>query len=170
MGAEIHGKLFQFWAYLQTWPWWVTGLGLGLTALSLAWFMGRKLGVTGGYEDACSVLTQDKSSFDASPTYWKLTFILGLPLGGLIANSLHWHWTWLYGQLDGFVFGSLPWKLAWLFLGGILVGFGARWAGGCTSGHSIMGVSLGNLMSILATVTFLVAGILTANILFKWVM
>jgi uncharacterized membrane protein YedE/YeeE len=52
-------------------------------------------------------------------------------------------------------------------VGGFLLGFGARWAGGCPSGNSIMGISLGSKMSILATLAFLVAGILVTNILFR---
>lgn len=164
-----------FWQHLcsllfaQTWPWWSAGLGIGLTALGLAWFTGRRLGVTGGFEDACSIVTKD-SAFTPSPSNWKFWFILGLPLGGLLANIGHWSWTWLYGRLDAITFGSLLYKIPWLIIGGFLIGFGARWAGGCTSGITIMGVPVGNKMSILATVAFLAAGIILTNILFKAVM
>lgn len=152
--------------FITSWPWWAAGLGLGLTAVGLAWFTGRRLGVTGGFEDACSLITKE-SSFHASPSNWKLWFILGLPLGGFLANAGHWGWTWLYGQLDAFTLGSLWGKLLWLLIGGFLIGFGARWAGGCTSGNSILGVSLGSKMSILATLAFLAAGIVLTNLLFK---
>jgi uncharacterized membrane protein YedE/YeeE len=152
--------------FIQTWPWWVAGFGLGLTAVGLAWFSGKRLGVTGGFEDACSIVTKD-SAFAPSPSNWKLWFILGLPLGGLLANLGHWGWTWLYGQLDGITFGIFFYKVFWLLVSGFLIGFGARWAGGCTSGNTIMGVSMGSKMSILATLGFLAAGILVTNILFK---
>jgi uncharacterized protein len=151
----------------NTWTWWTAGLGIGLTAVALAWFTGKKLGVTGGIEDACSVLTKGKSSFIPSPSHWKLFFILGLPVGGFIATVGHLGWTLTYGRLDMIVFGSFIWKALWLLVSGFLIGFGARWAGGCVSGNSIMGVSIGSKMSILATVAFLVAGILVTNILFK---
>jgi len=153
--------------FLKTWSWWAAGLGIGLTALALAWFTGKKLGVTGGFEDACSVVTGGKGGFKASPSHWKIWFILGLPLGSALANAGHWNWTWLYGQLDSITFGSLIWKGLWLLVSGFLIGFGARWAGGCTSGNSIMGVSIGSKMSILATLAFLTAGVLITNILFK---
>jgi uncharacterized membrane protein YedE/YeeE len=153
--------------FTQTWSWWAGGLGIGLTALGLAWFTGKRLGVTGGFEDACSIVTRDESSYDVSPSKWKLWFILGLPLGGFLATCGDWNWTWLYGRLDAFTFGSPLAKTVWLFLSGLLIGFGARWAGGCTSGHCIMGISLGNKMSILLTLAFLAAGILLANILVK---
>lgn len=151
----------------NSWPWWSAGIGIGLTALGLAWFKGRKLGVTGGFEDACAVITGDGSSYSVSASRWKLWFILGLPLGGLLANIGHWGWSWLYGRLDMITFGSLYLKAPWLLVGGFLLGFGARWAGGCPSGNSIMGISLGSKMSILATLAFLVAGILVTNLLFK---
>lgn len=152
--------------FTDTWSWWAAGLGLGLTAVGLAWFTGKRLGVTGGFEDACSVVTKD-SAFNPSPSNWKLWFILGLPLGGLLANLGHWSWTWLYGQLDAITFGSMFYKILWLLVGGFMIGFGARWAGGCTSGNTIMGVSLGSKMSILSTVAFLAAGILVTTILYK---
>lgn len=152
--------------FSQTWSWWAAGLGLGLTAVGLAWFTGKRLGVTGGFEDACSVVTKD-SAFNPSPSNWKLWFILGLPLGGLLANLGHWSWTWLYGQLDGITFGNLFYKIIWLLISGFMIGFGARWAGGCTSGNTIMGVSLGSKMSMLATAAFLVAGVIVTTILYK---
>lgn len=176
MTLNFQQLLQQFWLEIQTvfqllfsrtWPWWAAGAGIGLTAVALAWATGRKLGVTGGFEDACSVLTRDRGSFEPSPSRWKIWFILGLPLGGFLANAGDWNWTWLYGRLDTITFGSLPLKLVWLFLGGVMIGFGARWAGGCTSGNSIMGVSLGSKMSILATLAFLVAGIIVTNLLFR---
>ncbi len=150
-----------------SWPWWSAGAGLGLTALGLAWFTGRRLGVTGGFEDACSVIAKDENGFNVSPSRWKLWFILGLPLGGFLAHIGNWGWTFLFGRLDSVLFGSFFLKALWLLAAGFLIGFGARWAGGCTSGHSIMGISLGSKMSILATLAFLTAGILITNILFK---
>ncbi len=149
--------------FFQTWPWWAAGLGIGLTALGLAWFTGKKLGVTGAFENACTLISNEKTKDG-----WKLFFILGLPLGGALATAGHWNWTFLFGSLDAFTMGILWAKFYWLFIGGILVGYGARWAGGCVSGNSIMGISLGSWMSILATVGFLTAGVLTAHIVFKF--
>lgn len=167
----FHLQLFlsNLWQLLisRPWEWWWGGLGLGLTALALAWFTGRKLGVTGGFEDACSLIRKDDPSFSPSPFRWKFWFILGLPLGGFLANIGHWNWTWLFGRLDAVTFGGFFFKAIWLLVSGFLIGLGARWAGGCPSGNSIMGISLGSKMSILATVAFLAAGIIVTNILFK---
>jgi hypothetical protein len=148
--------------FIQTWSWWAGGLGIGLTALGLAWFTGKKLGVTGGFVDACSLIAKESPKGG-----WKFYFILGLPLGGALATAGHWNWTFLFGQLDALTMGSFLGKFIWLFVGGLFVGYGARWAGGCVSGNSIMGISLGSKMSIVVTVAFLTAGILTAHLIFK---
>jgi uncharacterized protein len=151
--------------FSNTWPWWAAGLGIGLTALGLAWFTGKRLGVTGGFVEAISAATQDSSAKSASP--WKLWFIIGIVLGGALANLGHWNWTWLYGRLDAITYGSIFLKSLWLLVGGFLVGFGARWAGGCVSGNSLMGISTGNKMSMLVTVAFLAAGVLVTNIVYS---
>jgi len=71
------------------------------------------------------------------------------------------------GLFDTVFTSRMDVKLAVLFAGGLLVGFGARWAGGCTSGHSIMGISQGQKASMLVTVGFMAAGMLVANFLFR---
>ncbi len=150
--------------FMNSWHWAVAGAGIGLTAFGLAWFTGKKLGVTGAFSDACSVLTNTTSS------QWKLWFLLGLPLGGFVANLGHWSWTLTYGRLDALTYGSFWIKTLWLLVSGFMIGYGARWAGGCTSSNSIMGVALGSKMSILATIVFLAAGVLVTNLVFKAVM
>jgi len=151
--------------FVNSWSWWAAGLGIGLTALTLAWFMGKRLGVTGGFAEACSLVTGSASS-----SHWRIWFLVGLPLGGLVATIGQWNWTLTYGGLDALTYGVSWIKALWLFFSGIMIGFGARWAGGCTSGNSIMGVALGSKMSILATIAFMAAGVIVMNILFKVVL
>ena len=55
-------------------------------------------------------------------------------------------------------------KLAWMFAGGLLIGFGTRLAGGCTSGHGIFGVSNFELPSLISTISFMAGGILTTQL------
>src|ERR1700679_496717 len=103
--------------FLNSWYWLYAGLGIGLTALALAWFMGKRLGVTGGFVDACAFVPGSVSSS------WKIWFLIGLPLGGLVATIGQWNWTLTYGTLDAFTYGD-PWiKAIWLFLSGIMIGF-----------------------------------------------
>jgi uncharacterized membrane protein YedE/YeeE len=61
-------------------------------------------------------------------------------------------------------------KLAWMFVGGLFIGFGTRLAGGCTSGHGIFGLSNFELPSLLTTVSFMAGGILTTQILYRLVL
>src|SRR5271163_2581052 len=109
--------------FAQSWPWWLAGLGIGLTALGLAWWTGKRLGITGGFDNACSIFMKESSKIFP----WKLWFILGLPFGAYLANWMHWNYTWLYGRMDGLTFGNIYMKGAVLFIGGIMVGFGASW-------------------------------------------
>jgi uncharacterized protein len=156
------------WLFSDTWSWWAAGLGIGLTALALAWFTGKRLGVTGGFVEAVSLAGPNSFSAKSSSSPWKLWFIFGIIIGGALANLLHWNWTWLYGRLDAITYGSLFFKALWLLVGGFLVGWGARWAGGCVSGNSLMGIATGNKMSMLVTVGFLAAGVLVTNIVFSF--
>jgi uncharacterized membrane protein YedE/YeeE len=89
---------------------------------------------------------------------WRWAFLIGLLLGGLVL-------LWLIPQSIGEPphFG----KVLFIFAG-LLVGFGTRLAGGCTSGHGICGVSRLSIRSIAATITFLFFGILTASLLRRW--
>ena len=162
MAAFLHQTGLTLFA--NNWHWLAAGLGIGFTALALAWFMGKRLGVTGGFVDACALVTGSVSS------HWKIWFLVGLPLGGILATIGDWSWTLTYGRLDALTYGNIYFKAIWLFLSGIMIGFGARWAGGCTSGNTIMGVALGSKMSILATLAFMTAGIIVTNIIFKAVM
>ncbi len=150
--------------FTQTWAWWAGGLGLGLTALGLAWFTGLKLGISSIVE---AILAPSSAKTKKASSFSGIWFLLGLPLGGLLANLGHWNWTWTYGRMDALSLGSFVLKVVLLFIGGLLVGLGARWAGGCTSGFSLMGISRGNWMALLSTLGFLVSGIITTQILYK---
>ncbi len=86
---------------------------------------------------------------------WRLYFISGVILGALLYT--------LTISPDGFWVTSVSlWRL---IIGGFLVGFGVRLSSGCTSGHGISGISSLSSTSLYATITFLVVGIITANIL-----
>jgi uncharacterized membrane protein YedE/YeeE len=58
-------------------------------------------------------------------------------------------------------------KLAWMFAGGLFIGFGTRLAGGCTSGHGIFGMSNFERPSLVSTLSFMAAGILTTQIVYR---
>jgi uncharacterized membrane protein YedE/YeeE len=58
-------------------------------------------------------------------------------------------------------------KLAWMFAGGLFIGFGTRLAGGCTSGHGIFGLSNFELPSLISTISFMAGGIVTTQLLYR---
>ncbi|MEX8516985.1 MAG: YeeE/YedE family protein [Leptothrix sp. (in: b-proteobacteria)] len=85
---------------------------------------------------------------------WRLVYALGLVLGA----ALWWVWRGPTGPLGT----AVPW---WqLLIGGVLVGYGARLSNGCTSGHGICGLSSLRLPSLLAVLTFMACGIVTASL------
>lgn len=132
----------------QQLPWWVAGPGLGLCVVALHALANVRLGVSGGFLQL--LLVVQRRPVDQP---WRLWFTGGLVVGAALASvlgtgvALHG-----YGQLSQ----ELPvWALVVvLLLVGLLIGYGARWAGGCTSGHGISGCSAGSPESLVATATF----------------
>jgi uncharacterized membrane protein YedE/YeeE len=157
------------WLFVTPWPWWIAGPAIGLVVVGLALVTGKALGVSTGYGAVCAL--SSRAEFFRAPEYhetWRLWFLLGLPLGGLLATVLArgaYVPNLAYGGLDALLDGSLAAKAVLLGTGGVLIGAGARWAGGCPSGHSIVGIALGAVSSLVATVSFMVGGLAAFNLL-----
>ena len=167
--------------FVQAWPWWVAGPLIGLYAVAFFVFARRNLGASSGFPAVLEVLrgTDDPSHVDlgnpddplalpCSPSdpapRWRVWWLAGLLAAGLA--------DWALGAKDsgildlpGFkdTFHGVPlWaRLAILAVGGVLIGFGTRMSGGCTSGHAIFGISQRQWPSLLATCTFFAAGMAT---------
>ena len=156
--------------FVASWPWWIAGPALGLVVTLVAWLGGKALGVSTAYGAVCAL--GSRAPFFRTREYqerWRLAFVIGLPLGGLVAVALggHWRLTTGFGALDELTRDSLGMKTALLFVGGGLIGAGARWAGGCPSGHSIVGIAQGAVSSIVATLGFMVGGFVIFNVLVR---
>jgi uncharacterized protein len=155
--------------FVTPWPWWVAGALIGIVVTLLAWLSGKPLGVSTGYGVACGLVS--RASFFRAREYgegWRLAFVVGLPVGGLGAAALGGYLTptLAFGMLDSLTGGSVAAKAGLLFGGGALVGAGARWAGGCPSGHSIVGIAQGAWASVIATLGFMIAGFAVYNALY----
>lgn len=160
---------------VTTWAGWVGGVAIGAYLLLQLVLTGRHLGCSTAYGDVCGLLTRrgffTRGKFAGGPS-WRLFFLLGLPLGGLIAfftspGAGPWTPSFDMGALYGTVLPQALWARALvLAAGGVAIGYGARLAGGCTSGHAIMGLSLRNLPSLVAAVGFFVGGLVAVNLLF----
>lgn len=129
-------------------PWWVAGPGIGLCVVAMYGVLNVKLGVSGGWLQLINLGTGRPVAEG-----WRIWFNGGLVGGALGAAALGTGAAAAdYGDLGAAVGPTL--LLPLLVVVGIAMGYGARWAGGCTSGHGISGCSAGSPESLAATATF----------------
>jgi uncharacterized membrane protein YedE/YeeE len=152
--------------------WAAAGAAIAVITLCLLYVGNRRLGISTGLEDVCSLVVQlpyfTRDSV-RSARRWRLPFIAGLVLGGLLSAMLGGGWapTWELGMFDQVMGFGHAGKLAWMFAGGLFIGFGTRLAGGCTSGHGIFGLSNFELPSLITTLSFMAGGIATTQIVYR---
>ncbi|TNE28034.1 MAG: YeeE/YedE family protein [Bacteroidetes bacterium] len=164
----------------EPWPWYVGGPLIGLTVILLLVMEKKQLGISSSLVYICSVATPFTFDYFKNPekNKWQFYFVIGLVLGGVlvVVSSDHYLVNLNPETVSELVQlgisvnpGYLPENLltpsfssiSLLFIGGVFVGFGARYANGCTAGHAIMGMSQLAPSSILATLSFFVGGLLT---------
>jgi len=126
------------------------GLIIGLVAASMLYINGRVCGISGMVSDLVSFHTN---------LWWSGFFLLGLVCGGIFLREAY------PTAMDIEI--PLPYPI--VLLSGLLVGFGTRMGGGCTSGHGVCGVGMTLKRSIVATTTFLIFGMLTATLLYHFI-
>lgn len=176
----------------QPWPWYVSGPLIGLTVPLLMLLGNRSFGISSNLSHLCAIALPQGArprflKYDWRPERWNLIFMLGLLLGGVLGafvlaspqptqlsapavaslRQLGVEVTpGLVPAFMGTLGGLLHAKtLALLAISGLLIGFGTRYGGGCTSGHAITGLSTLQWPSLIATVSFFAGGILSANLL-----
>ena len=123
----------------------IGGLLIGLASLLLMLSLGRIAGISG---------IAYRALFSMRSETWTLCFVLGLVAGPVM--------------MLGFTAAQVPdFTLGWLetLLGGLLVGIGTRLGSGCTSGHGVCGIGRGSMRSVIATLVFMVTGMLTVGLL-----
>lgn len=152
--------------------WVLAGLAIGAITLTLLYVGNRRLGVSTGFENICSLVVHTPyftREALTSSNNWRLPLLGGLVLGGVISAAMAggWNTTWALGMFDSEIGWGHGGKLIWMFVGGLFIGFGTRLAGGCTSGHGIFGMSNLELPSIISTISFMSAGIVTTNLLYR---
>jgi len=176
------------------WPWYVTGPLIGLTVPLVYLYAGRKWGLSSTFRDVCAAtFPRDLEFFRYSwreDGGWRLMMALGLMVGGFIAAatgpasvaiSAATHddlaalgLTDFSGLVPSEIFswsalGTLP-GLALIVGGGFLVGFGTRYANGCTSGHAISGLAALRVTSLVAVIGFFIGGLLSTHVLLPLIM
>lgn len=134
-------------------PWYLVGPLMGLIVAGLYLTTNNHLGISGSYVQFIDYLRGRRIEA------WRLWF-LGGTVAGAAMVSLVGDYPQVglgYGALGEYL--SLPGLALALFVGGVLIGFGARWAGGCTSGHGLTGCSIRSRGSMLTVVTFVVTAV-----------
>jgi uncharacterized protein len=175
---------------LQPWPWWFSGIVISAIMFLLIFF-GQSFGFSANLRTICSAAGGGKFvsffSFDWKSQIWNLVFLVGAIIGGFIASQfLSTGEAVLISDATiqdlaalGFAAPQsvqpeelFSWEAALslkgfliLAIGGIMVGFGARYAGGCTSGHAISGISDLQVPSMIAVVGFFIGGLLMTHLL-----
>ena len=149
--------------------WALAGAAIGLITLSLLFVGNRRLGISTGFDDACSLVLKTPYFQSVRGGGWRLQFLAGLVLGGALSAILAGGWepTWALGRFDDVIGWGAGAKLVWMFAGGLFIGFGTRLAGGCTSGHGIFGVANLEAASLISTASFMVAGIITTQLIYR---
>ncbi|MDA0683059.1 MAG: YeeE/YedE thiosulfate transporter family protein [Bacteroidetes bacterium] len=173
----------------QPWPWYVAGPLIGIVVPLLFLVGGKQFGLSDNLRHVCAMLPgkTDFFNYDWRNGSWNLVLMLGIVIGGFIGA------TWL-GNPDPVAIseatrsdlallgvtnfnGLLPadiysWEglgtlrgLILLVGGGFLIGFGTRWAGGCTSGHAISGLADLQLPSLIAVIGFFAGGLIATFLL-----
>jgi uncharacterized protein len=154
------------------WHWAAGGAAIGLITLTLLYVGNRRLGVSTGFENLCAIVVNApyfrRSALKGSNS-WRLPLLGGMFIGGFISalTTGGWEPFWDMGMFDSEIGWSAPGKVVWMFVGGVLIGFGTRLAGGCTSGHGIFGLSNMEVPSLVSTVAFMAAGVVTTNIIYR---
>lgn len=168
---------------LKPWPWYVAGPIIGLVVPALLLLGNKTFGISGTLRQICAACVPANITFfkyDWKKESWNLFFALGILIGGFITTYLLSNhapvainpatalllkqqgvkdFSGLLPQ-DVFSFTQLFTLRGFVFIvvGGFLVGFGTRYAGGCTSGHAIMGISSLQWPSLVATCCFMIGG------------
>lgn len=175
----------------QSWPWYVAGPLIALAMFGLIFF-GENFGMSNNLRTICTLGGANKFAdffkIDTKKQYWNLAFVLGSIIGGFIAFHFLSPDTSVdlnpktvaalssYGFADAGsdflpneIFGieslTSVSGIIILLVGGFLVGFGARYAGGCTSGHAISGLSNLQVPSLIAVVGFFIGGLMMVHLL-----
>ena len=181
-------KMIEF--IKQPWAWYVAGPLIGLTVPALLILGNKSFGISSSLRHICASCIPANIPFfkyDWKKEVWNLFFVFGIFLGGAIAINLLSNANpvevnpKLATELAGYGITNynnlvpediINWQSLFtlkgflmMIVGGFLVGFGTRYAGGCTSGHAIMGLSNLQLPSLIATVCFMIGGFIMTNLI-----
>lgn len=169
----------------EPWAWYIAGPAIGLMVPLMLFVLNKNFGVSSSLRHLCvmcSISSADYFKYNWRNEAWNVVFVLGILVGGYLAGTYLPYdipvdisdatsdklaalgitdFSGLHpSQIFSMEYLGSPTTLISVILGGFLVGFGTRYAGGCTSGHAIMGLSLLNVGSLVAVIGFFAGGLL----------
>ena len=177
--------------FSRPWPWYVAGPLIGLMVPVLLVFVGKPFGISSSLRHVCAATVPRGIEYFRynwkQRGAWSLTFALGIFFGGVIAGTLLLNpdpvaisaatradlaaegLADFGGLMPADLFswaslGTVPGFIA-IVLGGFLLGFGARYAGGCTSGHGITGLATLQVSSLVAVIGFFIGGLFITHLI-----
>ena len=176
------------------WPWYVAGPLIGLMVPLMLFIGNRSFGISNNLRHLCAI-TQPKQvevhffKYNWKEHTWSLVFVIGTGLGGFLAGivfadpnpvqvssaAIAMFQSWGFAAPSGQfvppeIFDPTLRNLTLLFASGVLVGFGTRYAAGCTSGHAITGLSTLQLSSLYAVLGIFAGGIFSSWVLVPWLL
>jgi len=166
------------WLSMASWSPYIVGAGIGVLVWVAFFFSDRPLGASTAYAKTAGMveLAVSKKKAAAMPYYrkftptvdWQWMIVVGIVIGGFLSARLGGTFSvFVVPPLFAGVFSAdPPLRVAVALIGGILMGVGARWAGGCTSGHGISGTLQLSVASWVAVICFFAGGILVAGLIF----
>ena len=166
------------WLCEVQWSPYAVGIGIGILSW-LTWLISKKpIGCSTSFARSAGMIeklirgeqVEDKPYYqEVRPTVdWQLMLVAGMVVGALVSSLLSgdFSWQWIPAQWASAFGTNALLRVVVALLGGVLLGFGARWAGGCTSGHGISGTMQLAISSWISAICFFVGGIIMAQVLF----
>lgn len=151
-------------AFLGPWPWYVTGPLIGLMVPLLLLLTGKSMGISGSFDSLCALPLRKSRLKDrlagGRSEGWKVALVAGIALGGFLAARV------AAAQAPDLFPADYRGAAgaAALLAGGFLVGFGSRYAKGCTSGHAITGLASLQKSALVAVIGFFTGGLAMAGL------
>lgn len=170
MNGEITAMLDTLTSLLSSlqsplWPAALVGMMIGLLAFAQRWTTDQPLSCSTGFAQIAGLFARGGRQAD-----WRLVFLVGIVLGGVLAGLTDGEpgWQGTPAEFGAFYTALVPdsslGSAAWWLAGGLLIGLGARLAGGCTSGHTIAGVAMFAPASLTASAIFFAVAVITAQL------
>lgn len=196
---ELSSRTYEWVGLInQPWHWAFSGIMIALILFLLTW-MGRSFGVSTSFKSICTIAGAGKKysffNIDIKNEYWRMMFVAGALIGGFLTSQFFQSpesvaisdstVSYLesvgvnYPEADATGQGMIPTSvfnftslkgILMAIVGGFLVGFGARYGDGCTSGHAITGLAHLQLPSLLTVIGFFIGGLIMAHFILPFLL